>query len=327
MPHFSIIIPVYNRPGEIAELLESLSKQLYSNFEVVIVEDGSTIRCEDIVRDYATKFPICYYFKENSGPGLSRNYGAERAHGDYFIFLDSDCLIPAPYLQAVNESLDREYVDLFGGPDREHESFTILQKAINYSMTAMLTTGGIRGRKKSLEKFNPRSFNMGISRRAFEVTRGFGGMRAGEDIDMSIRIRKAGFESMLIPEAFVYHKRRVSFRSFFRQVYAFGKARIDLYLLYPESMKIVHVLPAVFVLGSVSLIFLSFFCIWAILPLLFYFCGIFAESLIKNKNLRIALLSILTSVVQLSGYGCGFIKAFICKIVFTKHRLEFTAEK
>lgn len=327
MPHFSIIIPVYNRPGEIAELLESLSKQLYSNFEVVIVEDGSTIRCEDIVRDYATKFPICYYFKENSGPGLSRNYGAERAHGDYFIFLDSDCLIPAPYLQAVNESLDREYVDLFGGPDREHESFTILQKAINYSMTAMLTTGGIRGRKKSLEKFNPRSFNMGISRRAFEVTRGFGGMRAGEDIDMSIRIRKAGFESMLIPEAFVYHKRRVSFRSFFRQVYAFGKARIDLYLLYPESMKIVHVLPAVFVLGSVSLIFLSFFCIWAILPLLFYFCGIFAESLIKNKNLRIALLSILTSVVQLSGYGCGFIKAFIYKIVFKKHRLEFTAEK
>lgn len=327
MPHFSIIIPVYNRPGEIAELLESLSKQLYSNFEVVIVEDGSTIRCEDIVRDYATKFPICYYFKENSGPGLSRNYGAERAHGDYFIFLDSDCLIPAPYLQAVNESLDREYVDLFGGPDREHESFTILQKAINYSMTAMLTTGGIRGRKKSLEKFNPRSFNMGISRRAFEVTRGFGGMRAGEDIDMSIRIRKAGFESMLIPEAFVYHKRRVSFRSFFRQVYAFGKARIDLYLLYPESMKIVHVLPALFVLGSVTLIFLSFFCIWAILPLLFYFCGIFAESLIKNKNLRIALLSILTSVVQLSGYGCGFIKAFICKIVFKKHRLEFTAEK
>lgn len=319
MNFFSIIIPLYNRPAEIRELLDSLTQQTYKHFEVVVVEDGSTEKSEEIVASFRDRLEAKYFFKENSGPGLSRNYGAARASGDYFIFLDSDCIVPATYLQEIEDELAEHPVDAFGGPDRAHESFTDLQKAINYSMTSILTTGGIRGKKKSMEKFHPRSFNMGFSRRVFEVTGGFSGMRFGEDIDMSIRIMEAGFQTRLFPAAYVYHKRRTSWKKFFKQIYNSGIARINLYLLHPASLKVVHLLPACFVGGVLVLVIGAFgISVWALLPLLLWVCLIFIDSLIENKNIVVALYSICASFIQLFAYGIGFIHAFFERIVLRK---------
>lgn len=315
MPYFSVIIPVYNRPDEVRELLESLSKQTLKDFEVLLIEDGSVNRCDTVAQEFDKDLNICYFYKENSGRSLTRNYGMERASGEYLIFFDSDCIIPERYFEIVKARLEEDYVDCFGGPDAAHSSFSNLQKAISYSMTSFFTTGGIRGGKKGMEKFTPRTFNMGFSKEVYKRVGGFKDM-LGEDIDLSLRIQKAGFHTVLIRDAFVYHKRRVSFRSFYRQVSVFGRARVDLYLLHPESLKIVHLLPAAFVLGSLILILLSFFCIWALLPLIVYFLALFFESLVCNHSLRIAGLSVLTSIIQLGGYGIGFLSAFIKKVVF-----------
>jgi len=315
MPYFSVIIPVYNRPDEVRELLESLSKQTLKDFEVLLIEDGSVNRCNTVAQEFDKDLNICYFYKENSGRSLTRNYGMERASGEYLIFFDSDCIIPERYFEIVKARLEEDYVDCFGGPDAAHTSFSNLQKAISYSMTSFFTTGGIRGGKKGMEKFTPRTFNMGFSKEVYKRVGGFKDM-FGEDIDLSLRIQKAGFHTVLIRDAFVYHKRRVSFRSFYRQVSVFGRARVDLYLLHPESLKIVHLLPAAFVLGSLILILLSFFCIWALLPLIVYFLALFFESLVCNHSLRIAGLSVLTSIIQLGGYGIGFLSAFIKKVVF-----------
>ena len=315
MPYFSVIIPVYNRPDEVRELLESLSKQTLKDFEVLLIEDGSVNRCDTVAQEFDKDLNICYFYKENSGRSLTRNYGMERASGEYLIFFDSDCIIPERYFEIVKARLEEDYVDCFGGPDAAHTSFSNLQKAISYSMTSVFTTGGIRGGKKGMEKFTPRTFNMGFSKEVYKRVGGFKDM-FGEDIDLSLRIQKAGFHTVLIRDAFVYHKRRVSFRSFYRQVSVFGRARVDLYLLHPESLKIVHLLPAAFVLGSLILILLSFFCIWALLPLIVYFLALFFESLVCNHSLRIAGLSVLTSIIQLGGYGIGFLSAFIKKVVF-----------
>ena len=315
MPYFSVIIPVYNRPDEVRELLESLSKQTLKDFEVLLIEDGSVNRCDTVAQEFDKDLNICYFYKENSGRSLTRNYGMERASGEYLIFFDSDCIIPERYFEIVKARLEEDYVDCFGGPDAAHTSFSNLQKAISYSMTSFFTTGGIRGGKKGMEKFTPRTFNMGFSKEVYKRVGGFKDM-FGEDIDLSLRIQKAGFHTVLIRDAFVYHKRRVSFRSFYRQVSVFGRARVDLYLLHPKSLKIVHLLPAAFVLGSLILILLSFFCIWALLPLIVYFLALFFESLVCNHSLRIAGLSVLTSIIQLGGYGIGFLSAFIKKVVF-----------
>ena len=315
MPYFSVIIPVYNRPDEVRELLESLSKQTLKDFEVLLIEDGSVNRCDTVAQEFDKDLNICYFYKENSGRSLTRNYGMERASGEYLIFFDSDCIIPERYFEIVKARLEEDYVDCFGGPDAAHTSFSNLQKAISYSMTSFFTTGGKKKKKKGMEKFTPRTFNMGFSKEVYKRVGGFKDM-FGEDIDLSLRIQKAGFHTVLIRDAFVYHKRRVSFRSFYRQVSVFGRARVDLYLLHPESLKIVHLLPAAFVLGSLILILLSFFCIWALLPLIVYFLALFFESLVCNHSLRIAGLSVLTSIIQLGGYGIGFLSAFIKKVVF-----------
>ncbi|MDE5857708.1 MAG: glycosyltransferase, partial [Muribaculaceae bacterium] len=221
---FSIIVPVYNRIDEVADLLESLSRQTVNNFELVLVEDGSTQPCEDVVKLYEAKFPIQYYYKENEGRSIARNYGMERAKGDYFIFFDSDCVVPEDYFEKLQKQYEEKPVDCFGGPDAAHDSFSTTQKAINYSMTSFLTTGGIRGGKISLEKFTPRTFNMGFARKVYEKVGGFREMFS-EDIDMSTRIRNAGFSISLYPDQYVYHKRRVDFKKFFRQVYVFGMSR------------------------------------------------------------------------------------------------------
>ena len=308
-PELSYIIPVYNRPDEVDELLESLVSQTVKNFEVVLVEDGSSEKCEHLLEKYSPYLKIKYLFKPNSGPGLSRNYGAERAKGDYFIFFDSDCIIPEDYTQIVTDELLENRIDAFGGPDKAHPSFTPVQKAINYSMTSFLTTGGIRGGKKKMDKFYPRSFNMGISRQVYEETGGFAKMRFGEDVDFSTRIIKSGFNTRLIQNAFVYHKRRTNFWQFYKQVYNSGMARISLTLKHPGSLKIVHLLPTVFTLGSFLLILLSFFKKRFAIPLIIFKTIIFTDSLKKNKSFLVAGLSIVAAFTQLWGYGTGFLDA------------------
>lgn len=320
MPRFSVIVPVYNRIDEVDDLLKSLSEQSCKDFEAVIVEDGSSQPCQDVIGKYADKVDVKYFFKENEGRSIARNYGLERATGDYFIFFDSDCVIPPDYFKTLSAALDRNPVDCFGGPDAAHKSFSTTQKAINYSMTSFLTTGGIRGGKVQLEKFVPRTFNMGYSRKVWEKVGGFREMFS-EDIDMSTRIRQAGFSIGLIREAFVYHKRRVNMKLFARQVYVFGMSRITLKLLYPDSLKLVHTLPAVFVLGSLMLILLS--CLvswWFITPLLAYLLAIFLTALLSTKSLIIACKALPASIIQLTGYGCGFIKAFTLKILLRRGR-------
>ena len=315
-----IIIPVYNRIDEVRDLMESLAVQSCKDFEVVIVEDGSSAPCKDVVEEYADWVNASYYYKENEGRSIARNHGLERAKGDYFIFFDSDCVIPPDYFKILSEALDKNPLDCFGGPDAAHESFSSTQKAINYSMTSFLTTGGIRGGKVQLEKFVPRTFNMGYSRKVYEKVGGFREMFS-EDIDMSTRIRQAGFSIGLIREAYVYHKRRVNMRLFTRQVYVFGMSRITLKLLYPDSLKLVHTLPAIFVIGSVGLILLSLLWKWwCILPLVAYILAIFITALFSTKSLIIALKAIPASILQLSGYGWGFIKAFTTKILFGRGR-------
>ncbi|MGV6844648.1 MAG: glycosyltransferase, partial [Lutibacter sp.] len=306
---FSIVIPVYNRPQEIDELLESLTKQDYDNdFEVIVVEDGSEISCKSVVEKYNKDLNLKYFYKENTGAGLSRNFGMQQASGNYFVIFDSDCIIPNQYLSAVSEHLKTYFTDGFGGPDRAHVSFSNVQKAINYAMTSFFTTGGLRGNKKSLHKFQPRSFNMGISKQAFIKTGGFSKMKIGEDIDLSFRLWKNNFKTQFINEAYVYHKRRVNFLQFFKQVFAFGKKRPWLNNKYPNTSKISYWFPSIFVFIFLILPFSIFFKI-GILTWVFgiYFILIFIDSLIKNKSLVVAFLSIWATVVQFFGYGIGFL--------------------
>ena len=328
---YSIIVPVYNRPDEVDELLESLSSQTLKDFEVVIVEDGSQKPCKDVCDKYADILDLHYYLKENSGPGQSRNYGVERAKGEYVIVLDSDVVLPDGYLAAVNAQLHSSFLiphssfcEAWGGPDAAHPSFTPVQKAISYSMTSFFTTGGIRGGKAKLDKFYPRSFNMGIRRDVYQQLGGFSKMRFGEDIDFSYRIVEAGYTPRLFPDAWVWHKRRTDFRKFFRQVYNSGIARINLEKRHPGTMKLVHLLPTVFTLGVIILLLAAAFT-WglSLLPLLLYCLLIFVDSSLKNKSLRVGLLSIPAAFVQLMGYGFGFIESWWKRCILKQD--EFTA--
>ena len=320
MKRFSVIVPVYNRIDEVRDLLESLAAQTCKDFEVIIVEDGSTEPCRDVADAYSASVDVSYHYKENEGRSIARNYGMERAKGEYFIFFDSDCVIPPTYFATLSKALDENPLDCFGGPDAAHDSFTDVQKAINYTMTSFLTTGGIRGGKVSLEKFTPRTFNMGFSRRVYEKVGGFSEMFS-EDIDMSTRIRLAGFSIGLIHQAPVWHKRRVDFRKFLRQVYVFGMSRITLKLLYPASMKLVHWLPAVFVLGVAAMVLLAVFVSpWWLAPLALYLFMIWQTALVSTSSLVIAFKAIPASLIQLGGYGCGFLKAYFVKIICRRGR-------
>jgi glycosyltransferase involved in cell wall biosynthesis len=310
--YFSFIVPVYNRPDEIDELLESLTKLSSSiPFEVVIVEDGSSIPCEDVIEKYTSKLSISYYFKSNSGPGDSRNYGMKVAKGDYFIILDSDCIIPPDYLEQIQKSIDEEYVDCFGGPDAALDSFSDIQKAINFTMTSFLTTGGIRGGSEKVDKFQPRSFNMGLSKKAFETSYGFGNIHPGEDPDLSIRLWNLGFKTKLIKNAFVYHKRRISWEKFQIQVNKFGKARPILNSWYPEQSKITFWFPSLFLIGFLFSVSLAILKVPFFLALYgFYFLLLFISSLLSNKSLKIALFSLWATIIQFYGYGKGFLVSY-----------------
>ncbi|SEA60734.1 Glycosyltransferase, GT2 family [Prevotella sp. tc2-28] len=313
---YSIVVPVYNRPDEVDELLESLSSQTFKDFEVVIVEDGSKITCKDVCEKYANILDLHYYYKENSGPGQSRNYGVERARGEYVLIVDSDAVAPHGFMQAIDDELQRQPSDAWGGPDAAHESFTDVQKAISYAMTSFFTTGGIRGGKKQLDKFYPRSFNLGIRREAYLALGGFSKTRFskmslyGEDIDFSIRIYKAGYSCRLFPEAWVWHKRRTDFRKFWRQVYNSGYARVNLWRMYPEALKPVHALPSVFTVGVAALLLLApFTCALSLVLLLLYALLILIDSSIQSKSLKVGILSVAAVFVQLIGYGIGFLES------------------
>lgn len=316
----SLIVPVYNRPNEIDEFLNSLSKQTCKDFEVIVVEDGSSIKCDEIVDKYSSVLNITYYLNVKCGPGLCRNFGCEKATGNYCVILDSDCIIPPHYVKTVLDRLRNDYVDVFGGPDNVTSDFTDMQKAINYAMTSFFTTGGIRGGGEKLDKFHPRSFNMGFSKEVFNVTKGFPRLRFAEDIDFTIRIFKAGFRSALIKDAYVYHKRRADFKKFFRQVKGFGIGRINLFKRYPESLKPVHALPAVFLSGCLLLIILALLWSWIfILPIPLFALLLFVDSTIRNKSLKVGLLSVVACFVQLTGYGYGFILC-IWKLLIVKDK-------
>ena len=326
---YSVIVPVYNRPDEVDELLESLCSQTFKDFEAIIVEDGSQKPCKDVCDKYASILDLHYYLKNNSGPGQSRNYGVERAHGEYVIILDSDVVLPTTYLEATDKSLTSHLSPLtsivaWGGPDAAHPSFTPVQKAISYSMTSFFTTGGIRGGKAKLDKFYPRSFNMGIRRDVYQQLGGFSKMRFGEDIDFSYRIVEAGYMPRLFPDAWVWHKRRTDFRKFFRQVYNSGIARINLEKRHPGTMKLVHLLPMVFTLGVIGLLLLApFTCGVSLLPLILYCLLIFVDSSLKNKSLWVGLLSVPAAFVQLMGYGFGFLESWWKRCVLKQD--EFAA--
>ncbi|PKH68437.1 glycosyl transferase family 2 [Flavobacterium sp. ALD4] len=317
---FSLIIPVYNRPEEVDELLESLSKSDFNeDFEVVIIEDGSSVNCETVVHKYKSKLTISYYYKDNSGPGESRNYGMKKAKGDYFIIFDSDCIIPTEYLTEVDKALKANYVDCFGGPDRALDSFSDIQKAINFAMTSFLTTGGIRGGSEKIDKFQPRSFNMGLSKKAFEASKGFGNIHPGEDPDLSIRLWNLGFETKLFLNAYVYHKRRIDWDKFSVQVNKFGKARPILNSWYPKYNKLTFFFPSVFIIGFAVAFVLLIFNFDLLLKLYFiYFLVLFLVSTYQNRSIKIGYLSVVAVWKQFYGYGVGFIESFVKIIILKK---------
>lgn len=334
---YSFIIPVYNRPDEVDELLESLTKQTLKDFEVVVVEDGSSVPCKEVVNKYTTELSIQYIDKENSGQGFSRNVGFEHAKGEFFILMDSDCIVPDTYLQAVDDGIQEKNLDAFGGPDRAHPSFTDIQKAINYSMTSFFTTGGIRDKEDGLEQYHPRSFNMGFKRSIVDKVGGFKITRMGEDIEFSERIIRSGYKVGLIKEAIVYHKRRTSFKHFAKQLHFFGRARINISRFYPDQLKLVHAFPAVFLIGLTATIalwltllfgdltgeipsiyqlnevsnpyLLSVFvsALVSLVAYKIYGITLFADALSKEKSLKIALMSVIAAYIQLCSYGLGFL--------------------
>jgi len=318
---FSLIIPVYNRPDEVNELLQSLSETDFSGkFEVIVIEDGSSISCADVVRKFANKLDINYFFKENSGPGDSRNFGMRKAKGDYFLIFDSDCIIPQSYLNEVSTALNARYVDCFGGPDKALDSFSNIQKAINFSMTSFVTTGGIRGGSEKIDKFQPRSFNMGISKKAFEASGGFGNIHPGEDPDLSIRLWNLGFETALFSKAYVYHKRRIDWEKFSMQVNKFGKARPILNSWYPKYAKATYFVPSLFIL-----LFFTAIVMWifgqpvGIISFFMYFLIVFLISAFQNKSVLIGFLSVIAVWKQFYGYGIGFIKSFVLVQILKKN--------
>ncbi len=309
---FSVIVPVFNRPDEIKELLESLTKQTYKDFEVIIVEDGSEIDCREVVERYKSLLDIKYFYKENERPAIARNYGARYATGDYLVFVDSDVIVPPQYFEVVNRELEKDPVDAYGGPDAAAKDFNALQKAISYSMTAFITSGNIRGGEK-IDKYYPRSFNMGVKKEVFEAIGGFPVTRMwpGEDMVFAIEIIRRGYRTRLIKDAYVYHKRRNTLKSFFRQVFRFGKTRYIISRVYPETFKIFYLLPSFFTLGTIGLILLALWKWWFILPVVLYAFVVFVDSLISNKSLKVALLSVLTAFIQHFGYGLGFMAGII----------------
>lgn len=318
MLQLSIIIPVYNRPDEIDELLESLARQTDNDFEIVVIEDGSKLDSKHIVDKYSDELNITYYFIQNSGAGQARNYGIRRSNGQFVVIVDSDCILPDNYISTIKKELSENNVDVFGGPDKALDSFTPVQKAINYSMTSFLTTGGIRGNKKTIGKYYPRSFNMGIRRTTFDALGGFAPIRLAEDTDFSIRVYKEGYKVAFFPSVYVYHKRRSTFKTFYKQVHNFGTGRINLIKAYPGEIKIEYFLPAAFLLFLIISILAAPWFPYGLMIISFYFLLILIDSTFRNKSLKVGILSVITSFIQHTGYAIGFISSFFKRFILRK---------
>ncbi len=313
MPFFSLIVPVYNRPEEVSELLESLSKQTFKDFEFILVEDGSSRKSDKILESYQDKFMFKYIDRENQGPALARNTGMEEAVGDYMLFVDSDCILPSDWMQKLVDALKENPVDCFGGPDRAADKFNDVQKAISFAMTSFITTGGIRGGKRQVDKFHPRSYNLGISRKLYQEMGGFPvtRMHPGEDMVFSVELIKRGYRTALFNDCFVYHKRRSTLKQFFRQVYKFGYTRYIISKVYPETKKIIYWFPSLFLFGSLFLLLTgALLHLFYLIPLGLLFILIFFTAYIENRSIKVAMLAIVSSFIQLAGYGWGFARSF-----------------
>ena len=333
--YYSFIIPCFNRADEVQELLESFSKLNIPpalSFEIILVDGSPTEILKPVIKEFAGTLPVSHEHKPKLAISPSRNLGAQLAKGDYLIFLDSDVILPPEYLIQVDTFLQKTDADSFGGPDKAHESFTDTQKAISYAMTSFLTTGGIRGGKQHLHQFHPRGFNMGIRKSVFDAVSGYSSMTCGEDIELSIRIIKAGYKVLLNPHALVYHKRRSTFKSFFRQVFRFGAARINIFQRHRSELKITHMFPAAFVLFLGAGIILSYF--FSLVAKVFlvtvgvYFLTIFLDATIQNKSLKVGGMSVVASLIQLMGYGIGFLtNAYSVFVLGNKDGMKLGASK
>ncbi len=317
--YFSIIIPVYNRPSEVYELLTSISNQTFQDFEVILVEDGSSDKSDQIVSFFQSKIPIRYFYQENQGQGFARNFGMSQAKGDFFVILDSDVILPEDYLFVLKNAILKRDLDAFGGPDAAASDFSDLQKAMDFAMTSFWTTGGIRGKLKDPSKYQARGFNMGVSRAVFESIGGFVDPNRGEDIEWSIRIKKAGFKLELVEEAFVYHKRKNTLKSFAKQAFSFGRNRVNVSRFHPEAIKLVHWLPTFFLMFLISILINAIFFRVFIIPHLLIF-GVWAGLVIyeaswRYKSILVGDLALLASIVQLCGYGSGLIFELFKKAV------------
>lgn len=327
---FSVIIPSYNRADEVIDLLRSLQAQTceHSRFEVLVIDDGSTDATEQKVNELASQvdFHLRFFRRNHEGPGPARNFGMSQAEGEYFLFIDSDCQADANWLKEIDEAITKEAPDAFGGPDSVLDSFTPLQKAIDYSMTSFLTTGGMRGHsQKRLAKFYPRSFNMGIRREVYEKLGGMGNLRHGQDIEFSRRIVASGAKVIYIPNAIVYHKRRTSLRKFFRQMFNWGVARINLSYLDAGNLEPLHFIPAIAAVGYTLLTIFTLLTglawkIWvAITVLALLICGyIFIDSSIRYRSVKVGWLAPIFAVCQIFAYGYGFTYNYVRRKIFRR---------
>lgn len=322
MPLFSIVIPVYNRADELSELLETIALQTFKDFEVVVVEDGSNEPCKHVIDRFRERFVIQYIVQSNQGPGPARNTGAEQARGRWLIFLDSDCMLPPSYLEIVNKETCSEDFDCFGGPDKAHPSFNIKQKAIGHAMSSLLTTGGIRGATESLDVFYPRSYNLGVRKSVLKALGGFSKMRFGEDLDFSMRLMKKGYSTRLLKDGFVFHKRRSTFYSFFKQVYNSGIARINLEIRHKGTLKPVHMFPALFVLGHLAILSLIPFFPWLATLLFIVPIILFIDAAKTTHELKTSLWVIPATYTQVFGYGLGFMEGFIVRKILKREEFH-----
>jgi len=330
LPKYSIIIPCFNRADEVAELLESISQLKFdpAQFEIIISDDGSTDNTKKLVEQNKSKLQcdLIYLTQNNSGPGAARNHAMENANGDFFIFIDSDVTLSADWLFHIDLTLVEKKADAFGGPDSYREDFSPFLKAVNYSMTSFITTGGLRGKKgKKLARFYPRSFNMGLSRELWKKIGGFGSLRHGQDIEFSHRIIESGAQVIFIDQAVVYHKRRTNLRRFYKQVFNWGVARINLYKINKKMLEPLHSIPAVLTFVAVTLLVLSLIfdliktiVLWGFSAGILILIYSMIDSIRIYKSIKPALWLPLVMPAQVLGYGFGFIYNAVRRIVLDK---------
>lgn len=321
-PKFALISPTFKRPDEVTEFLDSLRKLDYpkDKFEIILGDGTPGDELRPLIYPYQKDLPLKIYYEEFLPVSNARNRAAELSTAQFFIFLDSDCIIPEGYLKAVEFFLDAHpQINLFGGPDAASEDFTDLQKAISFSMTSFLTTGGIRGGSSSVTTYHPRGFNMGISAELFNKVGGYDeNFVCGEDVELSMRLIKAGAKSAFIEEAHVFHKRRTSIKQFRRQVFRFGAARPLLAKAHPGNLKITHLFPLAFTVYrhvSAILFLLVFYFNLSVLSLPFamyvlYMVAVFFSAL-KKEGLSVALLAVQTTNTMNAGYGIGFLRNYL----------------